>query len=1165
MKRAINIFTIITIIFSLFLLISRFSLRIAAPVTSPESGEQKIVNAFADFPPDKQKIVEIEIDEDTLNNFSEREKKDQVLDWLLYTTVYSIGMTAEALSESLYDLPPIRYGYMHPVANFEFGDTRSCVIGDSSIIALVSQDIPEDRYKDYLAAIVDKHRKDLGGEPKTIHLFRYKINLKGRYALLTRCRDVKTDALFTEEYGYYTSTIKNLDDFKRFMGKIEDITYAEVASDGLKLGGRKLKEPYRGLQVEDVAAIWQAEKKNQESTGFSLDPTYDFKGLQKYFSDPERLFETISSFGSKLIKKEEFQKAAKALRNNDIVPLLEIFDKLKKCDNDRAQVLALIFEGLVQRHRFQTARYDGPLQGTEVGMVLFYTDLLAKLWALDYQDSISSKDIENFIPITATKVSPIYKQELLELPETRLWFGTNDKGFQKVGNCNQLLFARIAARVYAASSNPLQPGEEVAPNAKSAAFLGWWNDHYEEIARYEPEYQRLNEIMKWSILIAWLNNVDKGYYLYFLQDVKVCKGNWFTEWVKSQPNLKFKKWDKVEFYKPGYLGTSTEAMAILYSRKYEQFGLPCTLSGGVSLARKNLLKERPPLSTKINKPMRRSGSDYAKTTIESDFKIVHTFDGQIFKLENITPTMVLVIATPKEGAKLRGLHSAIRPQEVTHNILLNHSGLVADSKIDKNPLGQFKISDSKNDFKIGWKSRDIDAGQELARKMSKVQNPTDVLLNEPGIESIIRQGEDRFYIKFKSSETWVKIDRERTSSPEIPYVYHAKVSDIDGGIKNYQLKWLEPSALGSEMRSGSSEYITIGPFNNTGKEMIDVSPTRGPPSTPFEIDYRHFRITACIDSASGEIFIKRDFVPYHFWETPDKLQKVVKNDIPIILVKARQHPGDIIRLDRTNSPDPDSVEISLRNGDYGKAAKEIVQNPQRLKSILSNHFRYELSSIKEFLDAGQYSQAEGHLEELMATYGPRPELKIYKTLIFLQRHIEADKTFFDVLTDGKITNLEKYCQELTFAMENAAIKPKPNMKKNKIETECTLAENVELESVTETEIDNINRDKPPIIYIHDDPNLNNFDWPSAVRTGSLRQAIPGLEITKIHESNVSTIKPDKIIVPAETIREAYPERKASPLVFVPPSFYHFIPFRPDDDDDDDENDIYLIFLIPRKK
>ncbi len=61
---------------------------------------------------------------------------------------------------------------------------------------------------------------------------------------------------------------------------------------------------------------------------------------------------------------------------------------------------------------FQHARYDGPLAGTEVGMDLFYTDLLAKLWALDFEVSAPTKQIEDFQPLLKIDYSPIYWMEI---------------------------------------------------------------------------------------------------------------------------------------------------------------------------------------------------------------------------------------------------------------------------------------------------------------------------------------------------------------------------------------------------------------------------------------------------------------------------------------------------------------------------------------------------------------------------------------------------------------------------------------------------------------------------------------------------------------------------------------------------------------------------------
>lgn len=1268
MKKAINVLTILVITLAFFLVISRYNIKIEAPGTFTRKVEKKNSRLFEDFPLDKQKFIDLQVDEDAFEKLTQREKRDQVLDWLLYTTLYSTGLPAETLNEILYDIPTIRYGYMHPVANFEFGSTRSCVIGDSIIIALIPRDIQENQYNDYLAGIADKHRTDLGEEPKIIHIFRYKIYLNERFALLKRCKDVKADALYTREYGYYTSIIKNLDDFKKFMGKIKDITFARVVSDNLKLGGRKLKEHYRGIRIEDVAAIWQAEKEIQDrlnrfeakwqhnldllnkkleeynqresqenildntnikillgenkkmmnllermqstpndvegyqppnsiisykhyedeyeklnqmmqedfikaripdNCGFSLDHTFNFKELQKGFSDPERISNSMLSIGLKLIKKEEIQNAADALRNNNIVPLLVIIDKLKKSDNEKAQSLALNLKIWTEYHRFQKARYDGPLKGTEVGMVLFYTDLLAKLWALDYMDSTPGKYIKDFNSLTQTKISPVFKQELIDLPSTRLWFGTNDKGFQEIGNSDRLLFARVAARVYAASSNPLQPGKEEAANAESSDFLGWWNDHYEEIARYEPEYQRLNEIMKWSILVTWLNNSNKGHYLDFLQDVKVYKGHWFPKWVKNQSNLKFKKWDQVEFYKPGYLGTKTEAMHILYSRAYERFGMQRALGGGVSLAPKNLFKVRKALPRNINKSIRRSHLNYGKTRLRGNARAINTLDGKSYNIKKLTSNRATVVGTPKPHAKLRGRHSELRHQGFERILSRKTTRFKADTKIGDNHLGTLDISRTKNGFKIGWKSRDIDAGQSIARKISKSENPVDVLIKDPRVESIIRKGKgDNFYIKMNQSETWLKMAPEKRAAARIDNRFQSRVSDVDNGLKNYQLKWLKETDLGSELRLGKSDYINIKSFKGTGKDVIVVSPTRGPPafSKQFEINYGNYKIRGKVDPKTGDFFINRGSIPKNIRDKPGKLQNLVsKSDLQTIRKEAISSV-EKITLKRTKLPNSDSFARSLRKKDYKNAAGEIAKDPQGLKTRLRENIKNELRRNKEFQDAGHYSKAIHHLDHLIEIHGPLPGLKIRKgiTLLKRQRYTAAKDQFHQVMLNSSKNQRAQYFDEINSQLGNPSVRFKFK-EPNQSYWEYFLLNTNSGQIAKETKIDRIIKSNAPI-YIQDRPGLTNLDWPTAVKTKNLTQAIRGRRVVKLMNTGIEDFKP-QFIYSHDTLVKNLPG-KLSPgkqiSKFKGLSYpYRFVRcYLPDEDENEGEvkhGYIYLIF------
>jgi hypothetical protein len=248
------------------------------------------------------------------------------------------------INQSLFDVPAIRQGYMQPVANFEYGDTRSCVLGKGQVVALVPAGGSDEESASRLAHIADQQRKNLGQMPATITVFEYRLSpdasMETAAATLTRRETLNAPDLFTEKYGYYESGISNARDMEEFMRRADEVTYARMDGGRLTLGGRKLRDRrYRRIRVEDVAAIWQSEAKFQTAleerkkkiddfnnrwahrtymtpsegmrlqqqhdveerslqaeveadakrnktvggSGFSLDPTYDFDALKKEF------------------------------------------------------------------------------------------------------------------------------------------------------------------------------------------------------------------------------------------------------------------------------------------------------------------------------------------------------------------------------------------------------------------------------------------------------------------------------------------------------------------------------------------------------------------------------------------------------------------------------------------------------------------------------------------------------------------------------------------------------------------------------------------------------------------------------------------------------------------------------------------------------------------
>ena len=561
MRKALRILSYIGLAIATALIIFLFSNGVSV---GPTNSAVALTHPFDNFPENEPQFIDFRVDEPTFSTFTDREKQDQLRDWLLFIIASDENFTAKDINQSLYDVSTTRQGYMQPVSNFEYGTTRSVYVGDGELVALIPAELESAQRTDVLAHIADKHRKDLGDKPKHLIVFEYELHPNQQYGLLTRREVISGQTFFQDAAGYIETRIATLQDLQQFMVKIDDLTYAQ-REGGLVLGGRKLQgQSYSNISVEDIAAIWQSEDKlhrdleafeakwnaklnqtppslqNQvqqqaqreaealgivNGSGFSLDPAYDYDGMFQVLAAAESGLKKLVVDGNSVFDDQSLQRAKNSLKPQapgktafevlgssplsaistlpvkpNVVPYLEIIERLNTALQEIENVPQMtrseansILDLLDSKQQFQ-------FQGTEVGMVLFYTDLIAKLWALNYNGSTPQSQIADFAPLTkvSSQISSIYKQEIENLPSTRLWFGPQDKGFQIVAN-NQLLFARNATRIYAASSNPLNPGEETQASANSEAFLGWWNNHYEEVAAYEPEYERLNEIMKWSL------------------------------------------------------------------------------------------------------------------------------------------------------------------------------------------------------------------------------------------------------------------------------------------------------------------------------------------------------------------------------------------------------------------------------------------------------------------------------------------------------------------------------------------------------------------------------------------------------------------------------------------------------------------------------------------
>jgi len=254
-------------------------------------------------------------------------------------------------------------------------------------------------------------------------------------------------------------------------------------------------------------------------------------------------------------------------------------------EDDTAQVVDALVLYIEHRDEVQCARYDGPspgqrgaLQGTRVGMNLFYTDLLAKLWAgLDFHRSAPLEVLPGMLTGPRTRRPKTFAAEDKERPNTRLWFGPRADAVTRSGD-GDLAFRHVATRVYAAGSDPREPGKEAQPADWAGRVLSWWDRHYAEVAAYEPQYELQNQIMKWSVISAQMvrDHAD------FLQDVQVNRSNRFDSWlVASRSQLHYQYPVTLRPESP----TGTECLDLLSSAWFSdrENGRVLQLSGGVTL------------------------------------------------------------------------------------------------------------------------------------------------------------------------------------------------------------------------------------------------------------------------------------------------------------------------------------------------------------------------------------------------------------------------------------------------------------------------------------------------------------------------------------------------------------------------------------------------------
>jgi hypothetical protein len=902
---------------------------------------------------------------------------EQQRDWLLYATIFDSGIDANRMQQALFDVPPVRSDYLRPVGGYAYGPMRWRRLPDGRVVVLVSGN--EAERKAQLGRAADEAICDTDLIAPAFLVFSYDIAPESGTAQLTRGQDVAGARLFSAEYGYRSDKIDSEASLKTFLQSVTRLAAVTVEGGAVIASGRMDdSRPAHLMSVEDVAALWQSQKhvdgvtarrefirtavdefnsrwnerkyrteeekeqlhreyesesatleqliettpEGASASGFSLDPAQDFAKLRQLFVALRPMFDEIAGESGGTVSRAEIEAAAAALSDEKSVPFLEIVDKISNSDDPKSALIGELANLAMTKTRYQSARYDGLLQGTEVGMTLFYTDLLAKLWALDFDGSAPSANVVNFVPLLKTPVNSAYVPELNSLPGTRVWFGPDDDGFQKSDRA--VRFAPRTTRIYAASSNPLKPGDESQPNAPSARFLGWWHDHYDEVARFEPQYQRLDEIVKWSVAFGYLSAVRSLDSLAYLESSDTSSNHWFPCWVDDHPELRFSKWKDIQFRDKRCSASDrqfpTETMPILESLWYRGR----QISGGVSLGSRQEILERPAISKSLPEGLRRSGIDFAS----SETRVLRTLNKTEYALGEATPRVATTTIKAPPAAKFRTSTTEFRAADVQTRLERDGNVLRTVTRVGDADIATIAFARTGDQISVTLTKRDAARAQELLADLIAGDAPADLsawTIKRADVATTIPLGKESALVRLNGADHWIKIGREAKTAIDIPAGAAMRAGSSDGK-GSWTIAFVGEADAAQALQSG--EYVVVKATAAPTEGVVIQASARGPPSNGQAVTAGAVRGTRI----GNDIYVRRGD-----------------------LGGTQADPTALRRLAR--QIDVDRALAYAEQGRYEEFAAEVVQNPQLYKSELHRMATELDRAIDSSLREGKASNA----------------------------------------------------------------------------------------------------------------------------------------------------------------------------------------------------------------
>lgn len=498
---------------------------------------------------------------------------------------------------------------------------------------------------------------------------------------------------------------------------------------------------------------------------------------------------------------------------------------------------------LKNANSYQKGRYDGQLQGTEVGMNLFYTDLVMKLWSFDYEGS-APQSVPGFFSQSKYPLSLVHYKNSELNSATRSWLGfRNEKvGYYQEGS--MLAFSHIATRIFNASSNDLRPGKEVEANYSSWRFAHWWNQNYSLVADYEPAYHKLNQIQKWSHLVHWFKEQDLLQFLDQNSLVKVRNLD-FTAWYSENPDLKVQV--PIKFLNNAKLNEKTECLSIIESEPFFPFKNSSILqhfAGGVSTStRADVLTKLKTTKPRLwqNSNLDRVGVEYAGT--RSGVGQFNTVDGKQFKLNTGDRVVNVSRTSSTEFAEslgdLRGTNGQFFTPKLNRKIGADGKILQSSSKADGPTLDLGNLSSQVNNANKRVSLR-LGEGELLSKQRilnqleinskGRISNESMIFDNPQVAEAYILPDGQTYLFRLSDSPNFMRLKTTRIPGGQVDAPISPELAIRTASNRQYYLDGTILSPKEAARLKSSHQFVEIwkeGAGGGARARLTNATPAKG--------------------------------------------------------------------------------------------------------------------------------------------------------------------------------------------------------------------------------------------------------------------------------------------------------------------------------------------------